>query len=149
MLGTGRAGVLALAAFALVERRRRHRSCPAICSPTAQFTAANVVTLLVYAALGLLFVLLVLQLQVVVGFSPLVAGTALLPVTVLMLLLSARAGALGARIGPRFPMTVGLAGRRRRESGWPRIGRGRVVLRRRTARRRRVRAGARARRSPR
>jgi len=44
------------------------------------------------------FFLLVVDLQVVAGFSPLVAGTALLPVTVIMLLLSARGGALAARI---------------------------------------------------
>jgi hypothetical protein len=67
----------------------------------------NVVTLLVNAGLAVFFFLLVLQLQIVAGFSPLVAGTAILPVTVLMLLLSARAGALAERIGPRLPMTVG------------------------------------------
>src|SRR5690606_15339708 len=55
-----------------------------------------------------LFFLFVLNLQVVVGFSPVAAGSALLPVTVLMLLLSARAGALAQRIGPRLPMTAGL-----------------------------------------
>ena len=54
-----------------------------------------------------MFLLLVLQLQVVAGFSPLVAGTALLPVTAIMLVFSARAGALAQRIGPRLPMTVG------------------------------------------
>jgi MFS family permease len=44
---------------------------------------------------------------VVSGYSPLLAGTSLLPVTALMLLFSARAGALAQRIGPRLPMTVG------------------------------------------
>jgi MFS family permease len=73
-----------------------------------RFTALNVVTLLVYAALGVLFVLLVLQLQIVAGFSPLEAGVSTLPITVIMLLLSARAGRLASRIGPRIPMTVGL-----------------------------------------
>jgi MFS family permease len=71
------------------------------------FTAANLVTFLVYAANGGVFFLVVLNLQVVAGFSPLTGGIALLPVTVLMLLLSARAGALAQRIGPRIPMTVG------------------------------------------
>jgi Na+/melibiose symporter-like transporter len=46
-------------------------------------------------------------LQVVAGFSPLLAGSALLPVTVIMFALSAQAGALAARIGPRLPMTLG------------------------------------------
>jgi Na+/melibiose symporter-like transporter len=53
------------------------------------------------------FLLLVVNLQVVGGFSPLLAGTALLPITAIMLALSARAGALAGRIGPRLPMTVG------------------------------------------
>ncbi|WP_448638589.1 MFS transporter [Geodermatophilus sp. URMC 63] len=103
----GAVGVLALAAFAVVQRRSRHPLVPPALFRSRQFTAANVVTLLVYAALGVVFVLLVLQLQVVAGFSPLLAGTALLPVTVLMLLFSARAGALAQRIGPRLPMTAG------------------------------------------
>ena len=68
---------------------------------------ANVATLLIYGALGVVFLMLVLQLQTVAGFSPLAAGTALLPVTLVMLVFSARAGALAGRIGPRLPMTVG------------------------------------------
>ena len=53
-----------------------------------QFSAANAVTFLVYAALGGVFFLLVMHLQIVGGFSPLAAGTSLLPATVLLLLLS-------------------------------------------------------------
>ena len=74
-----------------------------------QFTAVNVVTFLVYGAFGGMLFLLILQLQLVAGFSPLVAGTALLPTTVLMLLLSSRAGGLAQRIGPRWPMSIGTA----------------------------------------
>ena len=99
-------GALALVAFAAVQRRSRHPLVPPALFRSAQFTAANAVTFLVYAALGVLLVLLVLQLQVVAGFSPLLAGTALLPVTGFMLLFSARAGALAQRIGPR-PFLVG------------------------------------------
>jgi len=61
----------------------------------------------VYAALGGVFFLLPLQLQTVLGYSPLEAGVALLPMTIVMLLLSARGGRLATRIGPRLPMTVG------------------------------------------
>lgn len=71
------------------------------------FAAANAATLFIYAALGVYFFLLVYQLQVVSGWSPLAAGTAILPVTILMLLLSARFGALSERIGPRPLMTLG------------------------------------------
>lgn len=74
-----------------------------------QFTAANLVTLVVYASLGITFFLLVIHLQVL-GYSPLQAGVATLPVTALMLVLSAPAGQLADRIGPRLPMTVGPLG---------------------------------------
>ncbi len=74
-----------------------------------QFSAVNVVTFVVYAAIGGVFFLFSLQLQVSAGFSPVAAGAALLPVTVLMLLLSARSGALAQRIGPRRPMVAGTA----------------------------------------
>ncbi|GAA2491311.1 DHA2 family efflux MFS transporter permease subunit [Winogradskya humida] len=100
-------GVLGLAGFVLNERRSPHPMLPLTIFGSKAFSAANLVTFLVYAANGGVFFLVVLNLQVVAGFSPLTGGLALLPVTVLMLLLSARAGALGQRIGPRIPMTVG------------------------------------------
>ncbi|MGR6963342.1 MFS transporter [Geodermatophilus sp. URMC 61] len=106
-LAWGAVGVVALVAFAFAQRRSTDPLVPPALFRDPQFSAANAVTLLVYAALGALFVLLVLQLQVVSGFSPLLAGTALLPVTVLMLLFSARVGALAQRIGPRPLMTAG------------------------------------------
>lgn len=100
-------GALALVLFVRVEQRSSHPLVPPVLFRDRRFTAANLVTLLVYAALGVVFVLLVLHLQVVADFSPLLAGTALLPVTVLMLLFSARVGALAQRIGPRPLLTAG------------------------------------------
>ena len=73
-----------------------------------QFTAINLITFIVYGAMGAVFFLLVLSLQVVAGFSPLQAGISLLPSTAAMLLLSSRAGALAQRFGPRWLMTGGL-----------------------------------------
>ena len=64
-------------------------------------------TLLVYAALGAIIFFLVLQLQTVVGYGPLEAGLATMPITIVMLLLASRGGALASRIGPRLPMSVG------------------------------------------
>jgi EmrB/QacA subfamily drug resistance transporter len=107
VLVTGLAGLLGLVAFVVVERRSSHPMLPVGIFSSRQFTAANLATFAVYAALAGVFFLLVVHLQVVAGFSPLVAGLALLPVTGAMLLLSPRAGALAARIGPRLPMTVG------------------------------------------
>jgi EmrB/QacA subfamily drug resistance transporter len=104
---TGVGGLAALLAFVQVERRSPHPLVPLGLFTDRRFSVANAVTLLVYAGLGVFFFLLVLHLQIVAGFSPLAAGTALLPVTALMLLLSARAGALAERIGPRIPMSVG------------------------------------------
>ncbi|MFJ8073690.1 MFS transporter [Streptomyces sp. NPDC096176] len=104
------AGLLGAAvgvAFVLVERRAPEPMLPLSIFASRQFTAVNVVTLCVYAAFGGFFFLVVLQLQVVAGYSALGAGTALLPTTLLMLLLSARSGELGERIGPRIPLTVG------------------------------------------
>ena len=100
-------GVVALAVFVAVERRSPHPLVPPRLFVDRSFSGANAATLLVYGALGVVFLLLVLQLQIVAGFSPLVAGTALLPVTAVMLVFSARAGALAQRIGPRLPMTAG------------------------------------------
>ncbi|MFE6521126.1 MFS transporter [Streptomyces sp. NPDC057794] len=101
------AGVAAAVAFVVVERRRAEPMMPPDIFASRQFTAVNLVTLCVYAALGGFFFLAALQLQVVVGYSALAAGTALLPTTVLMLLLSARSGELADRVGPRLPLTVG------------------------------------------
>ena len=100
-------GIAAGAAFLYVERSRPDPMMPLDIFASRQFTAVNLVTLCVYAALGGFFFLSVVQLQVVAGYSALGAGTALLPTTVLMLLLSSRSGELGERIGPRIPLTVG------------------------------------------
>ncbi|MGH8866794.1 MAG: MFS transporter [Actinomycetes bacterium] len=107
VLGAGVVGVLSFAAFVLVEVRGRNPMLPTGIFASAQFTAANLTTFAVYGALGGTLFFLVVQLQVVAGFSATAAGVALLPVTVLMLLLSPRAGELAQRIGPRRPMTFG------------------------------------------
>ncbi|MEV6053879.1 MFS transporter [Streptomyces sp. NPDC052107] len=104
---TGLAGVAAAVAFVQAERHRPDPMLPPDIFASRQFTAVNLVTLCVYAAFGGFFFLTALQLQVVSGYSPLQAGTALLPTTALMLLFSARSGALADRTGPRLPLTVG------------------------------------------
>ncbi len=101
------AGAAGLVLFVLVERRSSHPMLPLEIFASRQFTAANLVTFVVYGALGGVFFLLVVTLQTSLGYSPVAAGAASLPVTVLMLALSARAGALAQKIGPRIPLTVG------------------------------------------
>jgi EmrB/QacA subfamily drug resistance transporter len=106
-LGAGIVGVGALVAFIAVEATSSHPMLPLRLFRSRQFSGANGTTLAVYAALGGATFLVVLELQLALGYSALEAGSALLPITVLMLLLSSRMGALAQRIGARIPMTVG------------------------------------------
>lgn len=103
----GLLGLLAGIAFVVAERREREPMLPLGLFASRTFSAANVMTLLVYAALGAVLFFLVLQLQTVGGYGPLGAGVATLPITLCMIFLARRGGALGARIGPRIPMTFG------------------------------------------
>jgi EmrB/QacA subfamily drug resistance transporter len=100
-------GVVALVAFFVMERRSANPMLPLEIFASRQFSAANAVTFVVYAALGGFFFLLVSFLQISMGYTPIEAGAASLPVTLLMLLFSARSGALAQRIGARIPLTVG------------------------------------------
>jgi EmrB/QacA subfamily drug resistance transporter len=101
------AGVALLVGFLVVEARSSHPMMPPVLFRDREFSAANVVTFIIYAALSGALFLIPVQLQRVSGFSPVAAGSALLPITGVMLLLSARMGRLATRIGPRLPMTVG------------------------------------------
>jgi hypothetical protein len=107
MLVAGVGGVLALVAFVLRERRVRDPLLPLVLFRSRQFTGANLVTLLVYAALGGFFFMLMLELQNGLGYRAVQAGAAFLPVNFLMLAVSGRVGRLSARVGARLPMTVG------------------------------------------
>jgi EmrB/QacA subfamily drug resistance transporter len=107
VLVTAIGGVAALAAFFAAERRRPNPMLPLEIFSSRQFSAANAVTFVVYAALSGFFFLLVASLQISMGYTPIEAGAASLPVTLLMLLFSARSGALAQRVGPRLPLTVG------------------------------------------
>ena len=98
---------VAAPAFLIVEHRRAHPMLPLGLFRSRQFSGANGVTFAVYGALGGALFLLPIELQIVNGYTPLASGLALLPVTLMMLALSARSGALSTRIGPRLQMTVG------------------------------------------
>jgi MFS family permease len=93
--------------FYVVEQRRSQPMLPLKLFRSRQFSGANGVTFAVYGALGGALFLLPVELQIVKGYSPLESGISLLPLTLVMLTLSARSGALSARIGPRLQMTVG------------------------------------------
>jgi EmrB/QacA subfamily drug resistance transporter len=100
-------GVLSLIGFFFIESHVRHPMMPLSMFSSAQFSATNATTLVVYFALGGALFLVTVQLQRVLGYSALEAGLAFMPITLMLLLLSARTGALAQRIGPRLPLTVG------------------------------------------
>jgi EmrB/QacA subfamily drug resistance transporter len=103
-------GLVSAVAFVFVERRSPEPMLPLSIFDSRQFSSANVVTFVVYAAMGGVFFFLVVFLQVSLGYSPIAAGAASLPITALMLAFSPRAGALAQRIGPRLPLTLGPIG---------------------------------------
>jgi hypothetical protein len=100
-------GVAGLAAFVAVEARSPHALLPPALFRVRAFSAVNLATFAVYAAVSGIQLFVVVQLQVVAGWSPLASGVAMLPVTLLLLLLSARVGALAVRTGPRPLMVLG------------------------------------------
>jgi EmrB/QacA subfamily drug resistance transporter len=100
-------GLALLGAFVIVERDEKQPLVPLGLFANRAFSGANVMTFLTYGALGAVLFVLVLHLQISAGYGALAAGTATLPITVLMMLLSARSGALAARIGPRLQMIAG------------------------------------------
>jgi EmrB/QacA subfamily drug resistance transporter len=100
-------GVALFAAFLVWESRAPAPMLPLGLFSRRNFALGNAETFAMYAGLSLLFFFLVLFLQQVAGYTALEAGTASLPVTVVMFLLSARFGALADRMGPRLFMGVG------------------------------------------
>ncbi len=103
----GALGILGAAGFLWWERRAPNPMVPLSLFANRTFSVTNALTLVVYAALGAFLFFVVLQLQTTLGYSPLASGLATLPITVLLLLFSARAGDLAGRVGPRIPLTVG------------------------------------------
>ena len=112
VLAAGAVAVVAIAAFVHHMRHADDPLVPPALFRNRTFTVVNLATVLLYGAIGMTFFLVSYELQVATGWSALKAGVALLPITVLMLVFSARSGSLAQRIGPRTQLTVGplLAG---------------------------------------
>src|SRR4051794_3281683 len=100
-------GLALLVAFVVYERDASHPMLTLSLFRERNFAVGNAATLTIYGGLSALPFFLVLFLQQVAGYSPIAAGAALLPVTVLMFSLSRRWGALADRIGPRIFMAIG------------------------------------------
>ena len=99
------AGIGAAVVFVVAERRQPAPMLPLSIFASKQFTWANVLCFVIYAALGGVSFLLVQHLQIVLEYSGTLAGAAFVPVSVVMFALSERAGALAQRIGPRRVLT--------------------------------------------
>ena len=100
-------GIATFIASWSTRRARRSPMLPLGLFRRHNFAVGNLETLSMYAGLSLLFFFLVLFLQNAAGYSAVAAGTAAIPVTIVMFLASMRFGALADRHGPRFFMGVG------------------------------------------
>jgi len=100
-------GALALPAFFIVESRQTAPMLPLRLFRSRDFAGANLLTLLLYAALGGSLFFLPLNLIQVQGYSTAAAGAALLPFVLLMFVLSRWAGGLVERHGAKVPLVVG------------------------------------------
>jgi EmrB/QacA subfamily drug resistance transporter len=102
------AGLALLLAFVFVERRRGERAMmPLAMFGSASFIGLTGLTLLLYGALGALVVLVPYVLIEASGYSGTQAGSALVPLAVILALLSPVMGGLAGRMGPRLPLTAG------------------------------------------
>jgi len=109
VIGAAAIGVAALALLLVVERRAKNPMLPLDLFRSPTFALANLLTLLLYAAIAAVLFLVPMNLIQVQHYSPTAAGAVLLPLPVIMFALSRWSGGLVARIGTRVPLTVGPA----------------------------------------
>src|SRR2546427_586698 len=107
VVGALATGVFSLVLLVIVERRARNPMLPPALFHSRTFSLANLLTLLLYAALSVVLFLVPLNLIQVQHYTATAAGAALLPFPIIMFVLSRWSGALVARTGSRLPLTVG------------------------------------------
>ncbi|HEX6556833.1 MAG TPA: MFS transporter [Ktedonobacteraceae bacterium] len=107
VLGALAGGIIALAAFLLVEAHLKEPLVPLSLFRSLSFSGANLLTLLLYAAFGGIVFLLPFNLIQVQGYPPVAAAAVLMPYFLLMFLLSRWAERLADRVGAKLPLVVG------------------------------------------
>jgi EmrB/QacA subfamily drug resistance transporter len=101
-------GLTALGSLVPIERRVPEPMLRLSLFASRQFDAINATTLLYYGALAAAGYLVVIEFQLQLGYSASQAGAALIPSSVVFLILSPLSGGLVLRIGPRVPMVAGI-----------------------------------------
>ena len=100
-------GALSLIGFIVRQATAEHPMMPLSLFSSRNFAVGNLATVAIYAALSVSGLVIVIYLQQVVGLSATASGLIMLPVTLILVLLSSRFGALAGRFGPRWFMTMG------------------------------------------
>jgi EmrB/QacA subfamily drug resistance transporter len=107
VVGTLILGAGSLTVFMIVEKRVKTPMVPMKLFQSASFRGANLLTLFLYAALGIFFFLFPLNMIQIQKYSATATGAAALPMVLLMSLLSRWSGGLISRYGPKMPLIVG------------------------------------------
>lgn len=107
VLGSLIVGCGCLVLFVFIEAKVPSPMVPLTIFASSTFSGANLLTLFLYAAIGIFFFLFPLNLIQVQGYSATATGAALLPMILLMFFLSPWSGGLVTRYGPRLPLIVG------------------------------------------